>query len=489
MKRKYTKWILIFLGAVIVLPFGLELFVKTGIGQIHKTPYTQSDILSYIVTVGGVLISMIALLRTKSLEETSFKIKHARTVTADNKDAVVIEIVNEGIYDCEVIGLGFANKKHNYHTSLTPPFTIKAKGCYQIIKDIGTVSKSLKNITEHSEKNKVYYEIHTGIGQSTYLDIGDLMQYVGEEAHMSKRKGTKNTNKDNPQLEQKINEDVKKISYQDWAAIISIATAILTVVIKILVYVCRSAYFNFWNIPREYISLEEGNAIYELLIAVAAAFVAVIVCNLIWFVLKDVIKQHKIVSSIVASIIAIALSGAIYVITWRANAYTWEQIWIYISTGIRAFCVQVILLAVVIVILYICSILIFKGVLDIVSQERTIKKWNIQGIIIIICGIVVSFILLCFTIYSNAYSTLANEKRLDVVTIDNKHYVVISKLENEWIIKECDMDGNQIFVCQDEYCFEDLKSYIIRRYENEITNGNCKKNRESFNTLLDSGTW
>ena len=183
MKRKHIL-ILIILGVVcLLLPFAIEFIY--GVGEtypIYYTRYSASDVLSYIATVIGLMLSVIAIMLSLQNNELQIKIKHSHTITKDNKEGIYYEIINDSLFDCNIISFELANKKGKHHCKVfwKPPFNVKAKNSYYEIVDIESVKKHYESVAKSNPKGKVYYYILTSTNHNLYLSVDGLLKCFEE---------------------------------------------------------------------------------------------------------------------------------------------------------------------------------------------------------------------------------------------------------------------------------------------------------------------
>ncbi|MBQ8294814.1 MAG: hypothetical protein IJX87_00105 [Clostridia bacterium] len=189
MKRKYIL-ILIILGIVcLLLPLAIEFIYDIGeTHPIYYTRYSASDVLSYIATVIGLMLSVIAIMLSLQSNELQIKIKHSHTVTKDNKEGIYYEIINDSLFDCKIISFELANKKGKHHCKIfwKPPFNVKAKNSYYAIVDIESVKKHYESVAKSNPKGKVYYYIRTSTNHNLYLSVDGLLRCFKESEKQQK---------------------------------------------------------------------------------------------------------------------------------------------------------------------------------------------------------------------------------------------------------------------------------------------------------------
>ena len=183
MKRKHIA-ILIILGVVcLLLPFVIDLIYDVGeTFPVCYTRYSASDVLSYIATVIGLMLSVIAIILSLQNNELHIKVKHSHTVTKDNKEGIYYEIINDSLFDCRIISFELVNKKGKHHCKVfwKPPFNVKAKNSYYETVDIESVRKYYELVAKSNPKGKVYYYIRTSLNQNIYLSVDGLLKCFEE---------------------------------------------------------------------------------------------------------------------------------------------------------------------------------------------------------------------------------------------------------------------------------------------------------------------
>lgn len=183
MKKKYII-ILTALGVIcLLLPFVIDFLYDVGeTHPICHTRYSASDILSYVATVIGLVISVIAIIFSLQNNELHIKIKHSHTFTKDDKEAIYYEIINDSLFDCKIISFELANNKgkHRCKVFWKPPFNIKAKNSYYEIVDIESVRKYYEMVAKSNPKGKVYYYIRTSLNQNLYVSVDGLLKCFEE---------------------------------------------------------------------------------------------------------------------------------------------------------------------------------------------------------------------------------------------------------------------------------------------------------------------
>lgn len=142
--------------------------------------YNASDILSYIATTIGVIISMAAFFLSLNANEIDFDIKHAHTISEQNNDAIYIELSNNNNYECHVLSVEVCNLKDRVfsHIVSTPPFSIPAKGNVAFTVETDKIKKILSAVKKKRKDKDVKYCVRLSIGKNIYLKADELFKYL-----------------------------------------------------------------------------------------------------------------------------------------------------------------------------------------------------------------------------------------------------------------------------------------------------------------------
>lgn len=181
MKKKY---IIILVGLSImcaILPFLVEWLYDIGETiPIIKTHYDASDVLGYIASVIGLIISTIALFYSLHTNDVDISIKHAHTISEKDNDAICIELSNNSTFDCHVMSVELCNLKDRIfcHIASTPPFSIQGKANVNFIVEVGQIQKVLSSVKKKRKEKDIKYCIRLSIGKNIYLKADELFKYL-----------------------------------------------------------------------------------------------------------------------------------------------------------------------------------------------------------------------------------------------------------------------------------------------------------------------
>ena len=312
------------------------------------------------------------------------------------------------------------------------------------------------------------------------MKLTDLKLYM--EKIMKNNKNRKIKENKDVSTNKNIDEIIKKLK-ANWSIFVSLGSgvfAIITVFVKCLIYAKEKAYFDFWKIPIKYINMKNENMIIELLLIGVSGFIVILLCNIYWFLMKTFWKNNKIGVVILGLILPLFSFFMIVIGILQNGKYTIKIVWDYFKLAPRETIREVCFLSIVLIFLIIVSNLSFKGVQKLVFSIKGIKKLNMTGVFIIGVSLVIAGAILFCNTYVNSITAYENENKLEIVTINDKQYVVIAQYEGKYIIKECKFKDKCVYVNQDEYMFKDISSYPIRIYENVISNEKCRLEYEAF---------
>lgn len=286
--------------------------------------------------------------------------------------------------------------------------------------------------------------------------------------------------------EEKRKEQVKETLIKGWPIITSIVAIISAIIINSLVYLQQRAYFDFWKIPREYIRLESRNTLFESFVWLIITFGIILLCNIVWFLIKEYAKKKKLCFAILSFIFFFGVACVLFVVAWRDSGFGWNEIWMGIRYETKALLGKALLFEVLLMLLFVACIYCFHVILDLVSQIKKIKEWDIRKMGYMCMVLVVAYVFICIILYSESKYTYANDNKLEIVTIEDRKYIVLAKVDEEWIIKECGIENEKdIYVSEEEYCIASISSYTIRSHVNSMNNRECLLQSTLFHEKFD----
>ncbi len=192
MKKKYCILTIALIIVCIILPIAIErLYI---LGETHPlifTTYSASDILGYIATVIGLVISVVAIFLSLQTNEIQLSIKHAFTLNDNNKESLVIQICNNSVFDCNIDSVEICNKKQRRYAHIvsTPPFSISAKGHKDFVVEIDRIEKILNSLKLSKDKSKAKYCIRLSLNKTIYLNTNELIKNLDIVTEHNKKYG------------------------------------------------------------------------------------------------------------------------------------------------------------------------------------------------------------------------------------------------------------------------------------------------------------
>ena len=169
-----------------MLPFIIECLFKVGdVCPVVITNYSQSDILSYIITVIAAILALIAIVISISSKDIKLTISSA-FFSDKSKSFARIMINNNGIIDCSIQYIYLMHKKsRTYDQIYTKPFEIKAKNHHCIDIDFVEFKTTIEEFNGHLLKKgyrnkKIYLSIHLATNEEIILRAKEVEKLYKE---------------------------------------------------------------------------------------------------------------------------------------------------------------------------------------------------------------------------------------------------------------------------------------------------------------------
>ncbi len=287
------------------------------------------------------------------------------------------------------------------------------------------------------------------------------------------------------QEENKVIKNVLKEVHEKWEMVVFVCSAIVAILlflIKLFTYAYTKAYYDFWNIPTEYLEMKNDNLIYDFFVKVLIALVIFVLSKGYSDVIINNFKLKKYVKVIAWISIVTIIIYLFFVISLIQTGYNITIVFKYIFfddpvTILSYTIITSLLIHIIVFAIY----LIEQGTKDIITTFKDISKnLNLKIIILGLVVLGISLLFGYFWIYNIRLDACQDGKEIEVVTIDNKEYAVITKYNDKWIIKNCKMDGELLYINSDKYYIDDITSYQIQHYENKISNKDCLLTNNEF---------
>ncbi len=256
--------------------------------------------------------------------------------------------------------------------------------------------------------------------------------------------------------------------------IFSTLSLCITSVFKIGAYLYYRGYYDYWRIPEDYITLNYRNILYKFLITMISVGILIGLSYLYTFWWKKILKKelwYKKVRSGIGAVVTVILGVIVVEFLYLIIkcGISIKEIFLYIEYEFISFISNVISLSVFCIgVFFLFGIIIeftFEGFSKQNKREDTnIERNNHSKYKKYIKSIAICFFTffladiawLGYNIYDMGRSSILNSNKLNIVSIQGNDYVVISKYENRWILKECKLVGDKLKINHDHYIIEDI---------------------------------
>ena len=178
-KRNLIIGLILFASVVILLPFLIMGLYRLGEKYpIIKTPFSESDMLSYAASITGALTGVVALIYSIVSNSPRFRVSHATTCDDQNEECVLISIINDSLFECEILSVSITNEEHNHRANIirTGPFKVKAKTAKSFNVPSSQARKVIQLFRKGSNTDRLFYELHLGTGGVAYLKADELLK-------------------------------------------------------------------------------------------------------------------------------------------------------------------------------------------------------------------------------------------------------------------------------------------------------------------------
>ena len=167
---------------LIIIPVLVVWFYEIGEKYpVIITPYTESDMINYFAAAIGIIISVLAVIIGIGTNQVRLRMWHATTINDKGEVCVLIRVINDGVFDCDIAAVCISNKEHNHsaHLVSSPPFAVKAKSSVDLLVPTSRIIYLLDLFKRRNEK--VCYSLELSTGSRIYLDIKGLEDTVNNQ--------------------------------------------------------------------------------------------------------------------------------------------------------------------------------------------------------------------------------------------------------------------------------------------------------------------
>lgn len=179
-KKKFCVLLIVACLLAVALPFLIEWAYIIGEKYpLIITSYTASDMLSYVATVIGLMISIVALLISLHGNHAHIRIDHAITVNDNNETCIHFTVVNNSAFACVINSVSLFDKhtKRRVRIMPVPPFSIESKLSVGYDLPVKMIRRAI-NCIANGKKQKFVYEIRLNTNEVLLLETGKLFPYL-----------------------------------------------------------------------------------------------------------------------------------------------------------------------------------------------------------------------------------------------------------------------------------------------------------------------
>lgn len=262
------------------------------------------------------------------------------------------------------------------------------------------------------------------------------------------------------------------------SAIASIISLLVVWIFKMGTYLYCKGCYDFWNIPVDYIAINYQNILYKFLVTVVGVVLFIGFSNIytfLWIKVREIKNKKVRIRKRVILILVIPFLVIVFEVIYLLSQCSLLEVLAYVFYMPKFFWgITVLLSFMVASCVALCGQLTIdkykeKDTIDQETLENDNKKMMVYGIVIGI-ALLGSLIGLSYSIYDIGKNSIAGKHKVDMVYIENNSYVIVGQYEDNWILKECFVDGEEVLINKGHYMFEDIvgKDVVVKELEKGI---------------------
>ncbi|MBQ2802182.1 MAG: hypothetical protein IJF03_12450 [Lachnospiraceae bacterium] len=270
-----------------------------------------------------------------------------------------------------------------------------------------------------------------------------------------------------------VDEHIEVVS-----AVASIISLLFIWAFKMGTYLYCKGCYDFWNIPVEYIAINYQNILYKFLVTVGGVFLFIGFSNIytfLWIKVREIENRKVRIRKRVILILVIPFLVIVFEVIYLLSQFSLMEVLAYVFYmpkffwGITALITLMVAPCVGLSGQFIIDKYKEKDTIDQETLENDNKKTMVYGIVIGI-AFLGSLIGLSYSIYDIGKNSIAGKHKVDMVYIENNSYVIVGQYEDNWILKECFVDGEEVLINKSHYMFEDIvgKDVVLKELEKGI---------------------
>lgn len=271
----------------------------------------------------------------------------------------------------------------------------------------------------------------------------------------------------------KINEYIPLIT-----VIVSAISVLVTGLFKAGAYLYCKGYYDFWNIPADYITLNYQNLLYNFLLTMGIVTICIGLSNLYVFAFKKILKKEKLFTKIiqcVGMILVVPLLVIVIFVVYLMLEFPIGEIIGYVRNAPGHFAANVALVSFLLLLAIfgtgqMLSVAYAIGKEDDKNEEcsdeekrKEETEKGYQDRIIIFVLIVFFATIMCtgYSIYKQGEQNVAQKKNIDMVFLDEKTYIIVGQYGESWILKECIYSDEQLRINSEHYMISNIENKDI----------------------------
>lgn len=284
----------------------------------------------------------------------------------------------------------------------------------------------------------------------------------------------------------------------------SAVSLFMTGVFKIGIYFYQKGYYDYWRISDSYIEVRFGNIIYNFFGYMLMGILLMSFSYLYFYWYKIILSRNKWSRKIIEGISAFLIICLLVIIFLCFNlvinfGISIGEIILYIRYEFFSFVKSIGYLSFLIWgFLILCGWILYfilfgsimkKSANKIENQEEgnSSKLSKKIGVIIFCIIFAADIILLGYSIYDTGKKSALEVKKIDIVSIQKKSYVVIERYQDKWILKEGKFAGERFIINHDHYMIKDIvgKDIKVKFLKDGEKIGDWIVDNEEFSQIVD----
>lgn len=307
-------------------------------------------------------------------------------------------------------------------------------------------------------------------------------------------------------MKEKISKAVDYIEKHGvvFSVIVTMVSVILSKGFELCAYLFHAGRYDYLGIPKAYITVNFEKSLWGFLAAICiVAFILLIVyfhCLCYDFIIEKNVGFKRIVKVIAISI-WVPFAMAILLIVYLYTQISFDEIMAFLHTSPKDFSGGVLCFTFLYYVLIVGMKTMYKNEMktkdgregkdsedgeddnQLVKGDKKYKLVMIFALLMVI-GAVFG---VCFSLYDLGKSSMNFTSEISVVIVDDVQYVVVEKYEDNWILKRCLYDGEDIIINFNHYMLMDISENDVWRVQLKggKTISSCMVDEKEFARIME----